>query len=371
MKLSVVILNYKVPYYLMLCLESVQQSLQNIDAEIIVIDNHSEDDSCQLVNRHFPEVRLIANTTNEGFSRGNNKGIARAKGDLICLLNPDTVVSESTFEQLLLFTEKHPNFGIIGPKLIDGRGCFLPESKRNIPRPGVALKKLFNQTEGYYAALDKNATGRVDVFVGAFMLMNKARYHEVGGLDEDYFMYGEDIDLSYKFRKAGYDNYYLGSETVLHFKGESTVKNKTYRNRFYGAMMIFYQKHFQKNKLTLAGVKLGLQLAKASHRFRKSTAPTPCPPAVVYWLGQDDNARQKFAKKTTTEVQRLQVKILPKSSVHPSLYIIDMSKFSYGQALNMMETYSSPKHQFRFKPKGFDFVIGSDSSTGKGSVTTL
>src|SRR5699024_8484964 len=231
----------------MQCLESLTKSISQLDAEIIVVDNNSGDVSCDMVKTHFPQVRLLANPNNEGFSKGNNKGIAMAKGDFICLLNPDTVVGENTFEALLDFAHKHPDLAAIGPRLIARRGKFHPESNRKVPTTRVALKKVLNSPKAYYAPLSQEQVGRVDILVGAFMLMRKSRYVEVGGLDEDYFMYGEDIDLSYKFLKSGYQNYYVGTETVLHYKGESTARDKTYRHRFYEAMRIFYTKHFQES----------------------------------------------------------------------------------------------------------------------------
>ena len=211
MQLSVIILNYNVRFFLELCVLSVQNAIQNIDAEIIVIDNKSQDDSCSMMKQRFPNVKLIENKENSGFPKGNNVGVAVAKGEYICILNPDTVVAEDTFTKALAFSKKQKNIGIVGVKLIDGTGNFLPESKRGIPTPFVAftkitgLYKIFPKTFGKYYAqhLSENETGQVEILVGAFMFMKRDLYNEIGGFDENCFMYSDDIDLSYMALKKG------------------------------------------------------------------------------------------------------------------------------------------------------------------------
>jgi GT2 family glycosyltransferase len=235
MQLSVIILNFNVRYFLEQCVASVQEALSNIDGEIIVVDNNSSDDSCEMMKSRFPNVKLIRNTANYGFPKGNNIGVAQAKGNYICILNPDTVVAEDTFLKILAFAEKQKNIGIVGCKLIDGTGNFLPESKRGVPTPFVAftkifgLYKLFPKTtlfNRYYAQhLSENETGKVDILVGAFMIMKRDLYLEIGGFDENCFMYSDDIDLSYTALKKGKSNYYFHETTVIHYKGESTVKD--------------------------------------------------------------------------------------------------------------------------------------------------
>src|SRR5690606_6279326 len=253
MKLSVVILNYNVRYFLEQCIRSVQKALKDIPSEIIVVDNNSSDGSCEMVRSVFPEITLIANKDNVGFSKANNQGVALAKGEYVCILNPDTAVGEDTFLQVLEFIQKKDNPGAVGVKLIDGTGNYLPESKRNVPTPRVSYYKMLGKNHPrfpYYAThLQEDESGAVSVLVGAFMLITKSLYRAVGGFDEDYFMYGEDIDLSYKLLQGGYKNYYFGKTTVLHYKGESTTKDKVYFERFYGAMSIFYRKHFKANNI--------------------------------------------------------------------------------------------------------------------------
>ena len=219
MQLSVIILNYNVRYFLEQCLASVQEALIGINSEIIVVDNLSSDDSCNMIKSRFPNIKLIENDSNLGFPKGNNIGVASANGDYICILNPDTVVAEDTFEKILAFAEKQVNLGIVGCKLIDGSGNFLPESKRGIPTPFVALTKIFGLYKlfpncklfnRYYAQhLFENKTGNVAILVGAFMIMKRDLYNEIGGFDENCFMYSDDIDLSYMALKSGKSNFYF------------------------------------------------------------------------------------------------------------------------------------------------------------------
>jgi GT2 family glycosyltransferase len=262
-KLSVLILNYNVSYFLKQCIISVQRAIGNIDAEIIIIDNASEDDSCAMVKRYFPDVLLIENKENVGFSKANNQAVAIAQGEYLCILNPDTAVAEDTFLKCFSKAERLPNLGALGTYMLDGTGNFLPESKRNLPTPATSLLKLLGFTKKYYAAdISEENEGEIAVLVGAFMFLKRSVYNQVNGFDEDYFMYGEDIDLSYKISQAGYRNYYLGSAETLHYKGESTQKDAAYLQRFYGAMQIFYKKHFKSNIVLDVSVKVGVGIAK-------------------------------------------------------------------------------------------------------------
>ncbi len=271
MELSVIIVNYNVRYFLELCLTSVFDSLNKIKAEVIVVDNNSSDDSCKMIEAKFPFVKLIANKENLGFSKANNIGVAVAKGKYLCILNPDTVVAEDTFTELLNFSKTKSNLGIVSCKLVDGAGNYLPESKRNVPNRSVALAKLLGLSKRYYVSNLKNdAIGRVPVFVGAFMFVEKAIYNAVGGFDERYFMYGEDIDFSFSVLNAGFKNYYYGKISVIHFKGESTLKDNQYAKRFYGAMKLFYDKYYRSNFLFDLVVSLGVKVLPVFYFFKKS-----------------------------------------------------------------------------------------------------
>ncbi|HYG52608.1 MAG TPA: glycosyltransferase [Flavobacteriales bacterium] len=278
MKLSVIIVNYNVEYFLEQCLHSVCNALKNTPAEIIVVDNNSFDASCEMVKTKFPHVILIENKINTGFSKANNQAMRIAKGQYVLLLNPDTIVEETTFEKTLDFMNTHPDAGGLGVFMIDGKGNFLPESKRGLPTPWVAFYKIFGLSRlfprskkfnrYYLGHLSKNETNEIEILSGAFMLMRKQTLDKVGLLDEQFFMYGEDIDLSYRIIKGGYKNYYFPHTKIIHYKGESTKKSSVnYVFVFYQAMIIFARKHFsQKN------AKIFTFLIKSAIYFRAGLA---------------------------------------------------------------------------------------------------
>ncbi len=255
MRLSVVIVNYNVRAFLEQALGSVRRAMQGIEGEVWVVDNNSVDDSVRMVQEKFPEVHLIANAHNPGFAVANNQAIRQSQGEYVLLLNPDTLVEEDTFHKCLAFMDAHPEAGALGVKLIDGSGKYLPESKRGFPSPWVAfcktigLSALFPKSRlfnGYYLGhLGENDTNPVDVLAGCFMFIRRAALDRAGLLDEAFFMYGEDIDLSYRIIQAGYQNYYFPETQIIHYKGESTKKGSlNYVRTFYQAMIIFTRKHF-------------------------------------------------------------------------------------------------------------------------------
>ena len=237
-------------------------ALETISAEVFVVDNNSIDGSVEMVQQKFPQVHLIANKQNVGFSTANNQAINISNGKYVLLLNPDTVVSEDTFIKTITFLNHHPNAGALGVRMIDGKGNFLPESKRGLPTPSVAFYKIFglsslfptSKKAGRYhlGFLPENDINKVDILSGAFMLMRKEALEKVGVLDEAFFMYGEDIDLSYRIQLGGYDNYYFPETKIIHYKGESTKKSSVnYVFVFYNAMIIFAKKHFSENNANL------------------------------------------------------------------------------------------------------------------------
>ncbi|MBK7107707.1 MAG: glycosyltransferase [Bacteroidetes bacterium] len=255
MDLSIIIVNYNVKYFLEQAIASALRAIQNLQVEIIVVDNNSTDGSVEFIHQKFPEIQLIANKNNVGFSTANNQGIHASKGRYVLLLNPDTVVPEDTFQKCIHFMDQHPEAGALGVKMLDGTGTYLPESKRGFPNPEVAFYKAFglaalfpkSKVFGKYhlGYLDKNTIDEVDVLAGAFMLIRKETLDKTGLLDETFFMYGEDIDLSYRIVKAGYKNYYFPDAPIIHYKGESTKKGSlNYVRMFYNAMKIFARKHF-------------------------------------------------------------------------------------------------------------------------------
>ncbi|HZK07281.1 MAG TPA: glycosyltransferase [Bacteroidales bacterium] len=259
MKLSIVVVNYNVKYFLEQCLHSVFKASEHVETEVFVVDNRSVDGSVQMVREKFPQVILIDNQQNVGFAKANNQAIRQAKGEYILLLNPDTVVEDDTFEKITAFMDDHPDAGGLGVKMVDGKGKFLPESKRGLPTPAVAFYKIFglaalfprSKTFGQYhlTYLSNDEVHSVDVLSGAFMLLRRTTLDKVGLLDESYFMYGEDIDLSYRITKGSFRNYYFPHTRIIHYKGESTKKSSiNYVLVFYKAMIIFARQHFsQKN----------------------------------------------------------------------------------------------------------------------------
>lgn len=271
LELSIVIVNYNVSNFLEQCLNSVFAALKSIPSEVFVVDNNSVDGSQEMLQHKFPYVQLIANTKNVGFSKANNQAIEISKGRFVLLLNPDTVVQEDTFESCLDYLTKNPEVGALGVRMLDGRGRFLPESKRGLPTPIVSFYKIFGFSKlfpkskffnryslGY---LDELQNHEVDVLCGAFMFMRAAALEQVGLLDEAFFMYGEDIDLSYRIQLSGYKIMYFAETKIIHYKGESTKKGSlNYVFVFYKAMVIFAQKHFSKRYAKLFSIAIHLAI---------------------------------------------------------------------------------------------------------------
>ncbi len=245
MKLSIVIVSYNVRGYLENCLQSVSRALEGIEGEVFVVDNHSDDDSVETVRTQYPWVRLIENQENMGFSRANNIAIREACGEYVLLLNPDTIVEEATLREVLRFMDEHLKAGGAGVMMHNADGSLAPESRRALPTPWVSCLKMLGFTKRYYMShLPWDQPGRIEVISGAFCFLRKKALDEVGLLDEDFFMYGEDIDLSYRLLKGGWENWYL-PYPITHFKGKSTQKSDyRYVHIFYKAMLIFFRKHY-------------------------------------------------------------------------------------------------------------------------------
>src|SRR5687768_2474036 len=255
LQLSVIIVNYNVKHFLEQCLCSVQKAIAGLQAEVIVIDNHSADNSVNYLESKFPGVRFLTNPDNLGFAKACNQGLRLATGKYVLFQNPDTLVPEDCYRSCITFMESHPDAGALGIKMLDGRGKFLKESKRSFPSPLTSLFKLFGLSrlfprsrifsKYHLGNLDENKNHEVDVLAGAFMMVRKDVMEKVGGFDEIFFMYGEDVDLSYRIQKAGYRNYYFAESQIIHFKGESTRKGSlNYVRLFYKAMSIFVAKHY-------------------------------------------------------------------------------------------------------------------------------
>lgn len=275
MKLSIIIVNYNVTQLLRNCLLSIQKYIKDMDYEVVVIDNASTDSSWGDLIPEFPKVRFISSEINGGFSRANNQAIQIAAGEYLLLLNPDTELEGYYIKELLDFADSEPDFGCMGVRMHDAKGNFLPESKRSVPDMFNSFEKLFtnfkkNNSKSYYRNdLEEDVVTEVDVITGAFLLARKEVYEKIGGLDEAYFMYGEDIDLCYTFLRNGYKNFYYGKVSILHHKGESTVRDEVYLERFYGAMQIFIDKYYKETKpMQYSFLKAGLKLRHQIEKIR-------------------------------------------------------------------------------------------------------
>lgn len=253
MKLSIIIVHYQVKELLKNCILSIKKYIQDVEYEIIVVDNNSPDSEWKNLINEFPDVSFIALGFNVGFSKANNVGVKASKGEYVYILNPDTEIEGNYFNEILNFADQQERFGSLGLRMHDINGKFLPESKRSVPALINSFEKLFtklsNDSKTYYRNdIGEFDIAEVEVMTGANLLIKKSVYEKIGGFDERYFMYGEDIDLCYTILRNGYKNFYYGKYSILHYKGESTVKDKIYLNRFFGAMDIFINKYYKKQK---------------------------------------------------------------------------------------------------------------------------
>jgi O-antigen biosynthesis protein len=260
MDLSVIIVSFNVRDYLRQCLNSVKSATDNIDCEIFVVDNSSEDGTIKMIEDEFPDIRLIINSINCGFSAANNQAIRISAGRFVLLLNPDTIVGRDSFVKCINFLDNHSDGGALGVRMINGEGKFLPESKRAFPTPLTAFFKIFGGSalfpkspffnRYYLPQIDSRQTSSTEVISGAFMFIRREALIISGMLDEAFFMYGEDIDLSYRLIQSGFKNYYFPETQIVHFKGKSTSR-KSYKDilQFYKAMRIYARKRVAEEKL--------------------------------------------------------------------------------------------------------------------------
>jgi GT2 family glycosyltransferase len=257
LKISIIIVSYNVRDLLQQALDSLIDACKDLEYEIFVVDNFSKDQTVEMIIEKYPSVKLIANKINVGFSKANNQAILKASGEYILLINPDTITSKDTINECINFMDFHLDAGGLGVRMINAQGKYLPESKRGLPTPWASLTKfmglakLFPNSKvfsRYYMGwIGEKQTSEIEILAGAFMLLRHKALKKIGLLDESFFMYGEDIDLSYRLTLAGYKNYYLPSTYIIHFKGQSTKKlSWRYIQSFYGAMFIFVRKYFLK-----------------------------------------------------------------------------------------------------------------------------
>lgn len=273
MKLSVLIVNYNVTDLLRNCLLSLQKYITDVDYEVIVIDNCSTDSTWKNLIQEFPDFQFLTSCQNEGFAKANNRAAKIARGEYILLLNPDTELEDFSGKTLLDFADSKQNFGALGVRMHDAGGNFLPESKRSVPDVFSSFRKLYlnfnkHKTKSYYRNdIGEFDIAEVEVVTGAFLLVKRAVFFEIGGLEEKYFMYGEDIDFCFTLLRSDYSNWYYGKTSILHHKGQSTVKDLDYLRRFYGAMQVFVDKYYKDQKpiqhrILSAGLKMRHSLEK-------------------------------------------------------------------------------------------------------------
>lgn len=336
-----------------------------------MIDNASVESNVKDLKAGFPELQVVCNTENKGFSKAVNQGAKIAKGEFILILNPDSILPEYSLRRVIDFIESKEDIGAVGCRFIDGAGAFLPECKRNLPGIKSALFKIFGKNHGYYAAqIGEESVEEVEVLTGAFMCMRRDLFTKLGGFDEDFFMFGEDIDLSYRILKLGYKNYYLGDITMIHFKGESSVKDANYLKHFYGALGIYYKKHVNQGMISDFFLQLliktmilirGFSSVNESHQMKQVEEPA--------YLGDRDEVYEKLSK------------IFPNSITHksPSLKLSDKTDGAiYYDSLSLgyskiIEHFDQSKESIvkRIISRDGNFYFGSDSPTRRGEADGL
>ena len=362
----------------------MKEAVKNIDAEVIVVDNASTDDTIAYLRSSFPWVKFIENKSNDGFAKANNKAFETSTGQYILFLNPDTILAEDTLTKCLSFYQNNSEAGAIGVQMIDGAGTFLPESKRSFPSPLVAFYKLVglsflfanSKRFGKYALhyLPHHEVHKVDVISGAFMMIPKKILDVTGGFDERFFMYAEDIDLSYRIQKAGFINYYLGDVIIIHFKGESTKKGSlNYIRVFYNAMILFVKKwhpgagSWLLRKALQAGIFVRGSISALALPFQKKishsqsfsnivltgdAADTSDAAELVYYCCADKNIR------TIKEIERREFT--------DSIMVFCLGSLSYKKSIELMRNQKA--HSYKWFGKNSRSIVGSDSKNSSGEV---
>ena len=350
MKLSIVIVSYNAPKHLEICLDSCQEALKNFEGEIIVVDNNSSEIDFLSLKKNYPNVNYLLQAENLGFAKANNIGVENALGDYILILNPDTIIPEDIFPKLIDFHQSKEKIGLVGVRLIDTNGNFHPESKRNIPTAKNSFSKLFKRfnsstVNNYYKLeVGEFETAPCEILVGAFIFTTKQIYKQIGGFDARYFMYGEDIDISYSAELAGYTNYYVGDITVLHYKGESTKRDKKYFEIFFEAMMIFLSKYYQKNWINYQVLRSGIALKYLISIIKFN------------FSNESNRIKVEVNKNELNWINQLsELKNQSKQNI-----VLDAERFSYKEILSIISQYNSSNTSFYIHPKNKNYVIGDD-----------
>ena len=395
MKLSVIIISYNVKHYVEQCLHSlIKAGRKDIPMEIFVVDNASQDGSTTHIKERFPaaqypNLHIIANARNVGFGRANNQAVAKATGEYILFLNPDTIVTETTLHDAITFADKHPQLGGLGTMMLHSDGKFANESRRGLPTPWTALCKMSglcalfpkSKTFGkyYMQYLDKEQPAEIEIISGAFFLARKSALDKSGAFDETFFMYGEDIDLSYRLLKEGYKNYYIPSP-ILHYKGESTQKSTfKYVHIFYTAMLIFFKKHFHHYGLLLtlpirtAIVARAIIAVAAQYIARARNFLFPRKEAQDYnyiYIGHNSDKVKAIADEWCLDITTIEgdeksrpAHTLPQIKKNTAYVIYDTEDFSYTYILDTFRRDSGKAGVGTFYPRINTIVTHSDIFT--------
>jgi N-acetylglucosaminyl-diphospho-decaprenol L-rhamnosyltransferase len=379
--LSIIIVNYNVKYFLEQCLCSVVKAIHSTETEIFVVDNNSTDDSLAYLQPKFPQVHFICNTKNLGFAKANNTGLLQASGKYVLFLNPDTIVAEDSFEKCISFLDSNPKTAAVGVKMVDGSGLYLKESKRGFPSPWVSfcklsgLIKVFPHSKifsGYYLGyLKENKNNVADVLSGAFMMAKKEVLDIVGGFDEQFFMYAEDIDLSYRIQKAGYFNYYLADTTIIHFKGKSTRKDFRYVKLFYKAMSQFAHKYFSGGASVIFTALMDLAIwfragiSMVSHVFKSKNGKGDKKEIRVFLTGDISNTDS--LKKEISSQQRI---IVQEQGESNEIVFCEGDNFSFRQIIDIFQQQRSSV-QYKIHAGNSSSIVGSGSKTDMGEAIPL
>lgn len=361
------------------------KATKNIAAEIFVVDNNSNDGSREFFTDRFTEVKFTWKKENVGFAKANNEALQLATGDKILFLNPDTIVPEDCFEKCLNFFLNTPGVGALGVKMIDGSGSYLPESKRGFPTAFISfckisgLTKLFPHSKllarYYLGHLGENETNKVDVLPGAFMMVDRKALDITGGFDEDFFMYGEDIDLSYRIQKAAFKNYYFPATTIIHFKGESTQKqSEQYLQNFYGAMILFTKKHFNRSSAYLYKLMIRLVIAAKSKSIEVAKENTSVPEemlggnaTILCDASKYQDLRQQLQKYFNSVEYADSIGQVKTSTTH----LIFFGPFlSMDEIIHCMEIHPN-KYQFFIHTEGSGSIVGSADKNVAGLAIAI
>jgi GT2 family glycosyltransferase len=403
MDLSIIIVNYRVKFFLEACLLSVEKAIRQshylpevplpVASEILVVDNDSRDDSLEYLQPRFPNVQFIANQQNVGFGAANNQALEKAKGRYILFLNPDTILPEDFFTHCFSFIGSTPHTGGLGVRMIDGSGHFLKESSRGFPSAWVAFCKLSGLTAlfphsrlfaGYYQGhLSSGNSHPAPVLSGACLFVSRSVLDKTGGFDEQFFMYAEDIDLSYRIELAGFHNYYLADTTIIHFKGESTQKDTRYVKLFYKAMSQFRRKHFRGGfNLVFNGVvEIAIWLRAGLTALARGGSPAGGSPSAGPGAPPDGSGIRSFLTGDPEEVQNLLEKL---AASNKRLLVADPAQadeiifcegkaFSFKQAISALEASALRPNSppCKFHAAGSGSVTGSSSRDGRGETIRL